>query len=285
MHWICPRARAGLSRLAASSEPGVLPAPTMVCSSSMKRIRSGFFLISARMAFTRSSNWPRYLVPATSEPISSEMIRLESSERGTSFAAMRRASPSTTADLPEPDSPISTGLFFLRRDRIWARRSISASRPTTGSRSPLTAARVRSNPYDSTSDFLPPPFPGAAADCAGPSSASSSAPSAADIIDCSITSRSFAGIWFNGMLLFSRAVVQAPCHDIRISAISRAGVGSPCIRRQAIRMSCELLLREMEPRWPNGIGTGAAILSSISFFTFFRSMPRPSRIFTASDSR
>jgi hypothetical protein len=36
MHWISPRERAGLRMLAASSEPSAEPAPTRVCSSSMK---------------------------------------------------------------------------------------------------------------------------------------------------------------------------------------------------------------------------------------------------------
>ena len=43
-----------------------------------------------------------------------------------------------------PGSPMSTGLFFLRRLRICARRSISTSRPTTGSSRPSSAALVMS---------------------------------------------------------------------------------------------------------------------------------------------
>ena len=46
---------------------------------------------------------------------------------------MRRASPSTIAVLPTPGSPISTGLFFVRRDSTWMMRRISSSRPMTGS--------------------------------------------------------------------------------------------------------------------------------------------------------
>ncbi len=45
----------------------------MVCSSSMKRrIRPSLCLISLSTAFRRSSNSPRYLAPASSEPMSSE---------------------------------------------------------------------------------------------------------------------------------------------------------------------------------------------------------------------
>src|SRR5581483_1897384 len=53
---------------------------------------------------------------------------------GTWLEAMRAASPSTTAVLPTPGSPISTGLFFVRRERICISRSISVWRPTTGAR-------------------------------------------------------------------------------------------------------------------------------------------------------
>ena len=44
---------------------------------------------------------------------------LSRSPSGTSPRTMRWASPSTIAVLPTPGSPISTGLFFVLRDRIW----------------------------------------------------------------------------------------------------------------------------------------------------------------------
>ncbi|CDB81966.1 putative uncharacterized protein [Bacteroides clarus CAG:160] len=94
----------------------------------------------------RSSNCPRYLVPATTEAISSITTRLSNKMRDTFFWTMRNASPSTMADLPTPGSPINTGLFFLRRLNICAKRSISRSRPTTGSSLPSSAARVMSVP-------------------------------------------------------------------------------------------------------------------------------------------
>ena len=59
---------------------------------------------------------------------------------------MREARPSTTAVLPTPGSPISTGLFFWRRERICITRSISVWRPTTGSSFPSTASFVRLRP-------------------------------------------------------------------------------------------------------------------------------------------
>ena len=58
---------------------------------------------------------------------------------GTSPSTMRRARPSTMAVLPTPGSPISTGLFFVRRDSTWITRRISSSRPMTGSSLPSRA--------------------------------------------------------------------------------------------------------------------------------------------------
>ena len=146
IHCISPRAKAGFSMLAASIEPGAEPAPTIVCISSMKRITSGLSFSSLRIVRMRSSNCPRYLVPATTEVISSDTTRLLNKTRDTFFSMMRKASPSTIADLPTPGSPISTGLFFLRRLNICASRSISFSRPTTGSSRPNSAAFVKSMP-------------------------------------------------------------------------------------------------------------------------------------------
>ncbi len=64
-----PRASAGFSMLAASIAPSAPPAPTSVCSSSMKQMISPFdSVISLRTALRRSSNSPRNLVPATIWP-------------------------------------------------------------------------------------------------------------------------------------------------------------------------------------------------------------------------
>ena len=59
---------------------------------------------------------------------------------------IRCARPSTIAVLPTPGSPISTGLFLVRRERTWITRRISSSRPMTGSSLPSSAACVRSRP-------------------------------------------------------------------------------------------------------------------------------------------
>jgi uncharacterized protein YjiS (DUF1127 family) len=72
-----PRASIGLSMLPASIAPSAAPAPTTVCSSSMKRmICPSASVISLSTAFSRSSNSPRYFAPATSAPMSSATIRL-----------------------------------------------------------------------------------------------------------------------------------------------------------------------------------------------------------------
>ena len=143
-----PRASIGLIMLPASIAPSALPAPTIVCSSSMNvMISPAESVISLRTALSRSSNSPRYFAPATIEPRSSEITRLPRSDSGTSPSMIRWASPSTMAVLPTPGSPISTGLFLVRRDSTCTTRRISVSRPITGSSSPLRARSVRSTPY------------------------------------------------------------------------------------------------------------------------------------------
>ena len=146
-----PRASMGLSMLPASIAPSAAPAPTTVCSSSTNvTISPSLCLISFRTALSRSSNSPRYLAPATMAPRSSATIRLPRSDSGTSPATIRWARPSTTAVLPTPGSPMSTGLFLVRRDSTWITRRISESRPMTGSRLPSLARAVRSMPYFSS---------------------------------------------------------------------------------------------------------------------------------------
>ena len=112
-----PRANMGLIMLPASTAPSAPPAPTNVCISSTKVMTSPCAsIISFNTAFKRSSNSPRYFAPATIEAISSEMRRLCFKPSGTSPSAIRRARPSTIAVLPTPGSPMSTGLFLVRRE-------------------------------------------------------------------------------------------------------------------------------------------------------------------------
>mmetsp|Transcript_19243 Transcript_19243/g.48695 ORF Transcript_19243/g.48695 Transcript_19243/m.48695 type:complete len:208 (-) Transcript_19243:629-1252(-) len=144
----CPLARRGLRRLDASMEPSVAPAPTTVWISSMNMmIWPSASVTSLITALRRSSNSPLYFAPATSAPMSREKRRLPSRLEGTSPLAMRCARPSAMAVLPTPGSPISTGLFLVRRESIWIVRRISSSRPMTGSSFPLAASSVRSLPY------------------------------------------------------------------------------------------------------------------------------------------
>ena len=146
--WSSPRARAGLSMLPASMEPSALPAPTMVCSSSMNRMTRPSSLDSSfRTAFRRSSKSPRNLAPASRAPRSRERMRLSFRPSGTSPLTTRWARPSIIAVFPTPGSPISTGLFLVRRCRTWMVRRISSSRPMTGSSFPDSARSVRSMVY------------------------------------------------------------------------------------------------------------------------------------------
>ncbi len=94
--------------------------------------------------FRRSSNSPRYLVPATTVPISRLITRLSFNVSGTSLLTIACARPSTIAVLPTPGSPISTGLFFVRRLNTSITRMISLLRPITGSSVPSLAMTVKS---------------------------------------------------------------------------------------------------------------------------------------------
>ena len=155
MQWSSPRASIGFSMLLASIAPSVLPAPTIRWSSSINRmIWPSLFFTSSRTAFRRSSNSPRYLAPATSDPISSEKIVLSFNWSGTSPRTIRCANPSTTAVLPTPGSPINTGLFFVFLDKIRTTLRISLSRPMTGSSFCSLALFTRSYPYFSRLSYV-----------------------------------------------------------------------------------------------------------------------------------
>ena len=92
----------------------------------------------------RSSKSPRYLAPASMADRSSAASVLPFSADGTSPATMRWASPSAMAVLPTPGSPMSTGLFLVRRPSTRTTRRTSSSRPITGSSLPWRAILVRS---------------------------------------------------------------------------------------------------------------------------------------------
>jgi hypothetical protein len=72
-------------------------------------------------AFRRSSNSPRNFAPAISAPMSSETTSLFFQPFGHVAAHDALREPSTMAVLPTPGSPISTGLFFVRRKTLESR--------------------------------------------------------------------------------------------------------------------------------------------------------------------
>src|SRR6516162_6175206 len=123
-----PRASIGFRIEAASMAPSAAPAPTSVCSSSMNKMMSPRVRISLRTFFSRSSKSPRYRDPATSAPRSRVYSCLSLRVSGTSPLTIFWARPSTTAVLPTPGSPTSTGLFLVRRESTCMTRSISFSR-------------------------------------------------------------------------------------------------------------------------------------------------------------
>ena len=150
-----PLASMGLSIFPASIAPSVLPAPTIRCSSSMNMmILPSDLRTSSSTALSLSSNSPLYLAPATSAPISSENSCLSLSDSGTSPLTIRCARPSTTAVLPTPGSPMSTGLFLVFLDNILITFLISSSRPMTGSSFWSLAAATRSLPYFSRDSYV-----------------------------------------------------------------------------------------------------------------------------------
>ena len=125
----------------------------------MKIITSGLASSSFSRARMRSSNCPRYFVPATMAVKSRLTTRLLNSSGEVMCLSMSCARPSTIALFPTPGSPMSMGLFFLRRHRISVTRWISFSRPTTGSSFPSWAACVRSvEKLSSTGVFVAPCF-------------------------------------------------------------------------------------------------------------------------------
>ncbi len=93
--------------------PSAPPAPTSVCNSSINRIVFLARRTSFITALIRSSNWPRYFVPATIIARSSTTTRLSRSSSGTLLSTTIWAKPSTMAVLPTPASPKQHGVVLL----------------------------------------------------------------------------------------------------------------------------------------------------------------------------
>ena len=143
-----PRPSAGLRMFAASIAPSALPAPMMVCSSSIKRMMSPARRTSRSTDFTRSLKIPAVLRPCEHRrDIQRHYALVFKLCRCLPLRNAHRQAPSATAVLPTPGSPTSTGLFLLRRERICIARRISSVRPTTGSKAPPAARSVRSRLY------------------------------------------------------------------------------------------------------------------------------------------
>ena len=83
---------------------------------------------------------------AIAEGLAQRIVR-SLSPSGTSPRTIRWARPSAMAVLPTPGSPMSTGLFFVLRERMRMTFRISLSRPITGSSSFSRARLTRSVPY------------------------------------------------------------------------------------------------------------------------------------------
>ena len=159
--WSSPRARYGLSISAGLVSPFSLPAWAKVWISSINTMIFPLLMMVSMTSLSFSSICPRYFVPAIKPPISKAYITLSFSSSGTSPLTMACAKPSTTAVLPTPASPISTGLFLVLRHKISIIRWISSSLPITGSSLCCFAFKVMSLPISKSfsGSSLPTWFP------------------------------------------------------------------------------------------------------------------------------
>ena len=97
-----PRASAGFSMLPASMAPSALPAPTIVCSSSMKRMmRPSGHVLQHRLQ-TLLELATILLAPAAARPCRAPAPSLPFSVSGTSSLTIRCARPSTMASCRRP---------------------------------------------------------------------------------------------------------------------------------------------------------------------------------------
>ena len=148
-----PPCSAGFNRFEASiAPPEVAPAPITVWISSINKTASGWLSNSSTTALRRSSKSPRYRVPASNAPISSEKIVVLAKTCGVSPETTLRAKPSAMAVLPTPGSPTKSGLFLRRRHRTCTQRSTSWLRPISGSISPSPALAFKSTQYLASAD-------------------------------------------------------------------------------------------------------------------------------------
>ena len=151
-----PPASAGLSIPAASILPSAgRPVPISRCISSMKRITLPAPSASSNTFKSRSSNSPRYLVPATRELADSSIKRFPRSSGGTFPSTMRWARPPIMVVFPTPESPIKIGLLRSLSINVCINRRISLSRPMRGVNCFILACFVRSRPKRSRTELPP----------------------------------------------------------------------------------------------------------------------------------
>ena len=100
--------------IAASIEPSAPPAPIKVCISSTKRITLPSLAISFKIFLTRSSNSPRYFVPATKLPIFRAITRLLSKSAGTLLFDIQMIGATTFDEYQK----------YIEKDQALARRFI-----------------------------------------------------------------------------------------------------------------------------------------------------------------
>ena len=120
--------------------PSDAPAPTMVWSSSMKRMTLPDLRISAMAFFSRSSNSPRYFAPASMPARSRETTRLPRSISGMPAFDDELRQPFDDGGLAHARLADEHGIVLRAPGRGSARCARSpAARPMTGSSSPACA--------------------------------------------------------------------------------------------------------------------------------------------------
>ena len=140
IHNSLPLASKGFNKFAISIfELPAVPAPVIICISSINKTISFLSDKWSNTILARSSKSPLNLVPATIAPRSKLKTVFSSKGLGTSPFIIFFASPSAIAVLPTPGSPNIITLFFLRLANTCAISSISTSLPIISSMFPCLA--------------------------------------------------------------------------------------------------------------------------------------------------
>ena len=116
---------------------------------------SSLAVMSWRTALSRSSNWPRYLAPATSAPTSSAQTRLPFSPSGTSPATIRSAQALGDCRLPHAGLADQHRVVLRAPREHLDRAPDLLVPPDHGVELALLGERVRSRPYFSSAWYEP----------------------------------------------------------------------------------------------------------------------------------